>query len=98
MQFSPGISAAVTMMNWDQSMEGSNVIEVIRPRAMVERTVAPNHMSGSVMSSTYWARPVTLARPSLRIGDVPTMGLGSVITVRRFRVSGKDKTISGGWE
>ena len=98
MVFSPGMSAAVTMVNWDQSMAGSKVMEVMRPRAMVERTVAPYHMPGSVMSSTYWARPVTLARPSLRMGDVPTMGPGSGIGVRRFRVSDEDRTISGGWE
>src|ERR1035441_8144234 len=77
MVFSPGISAAVTMVNWDQSTERSKVMEAMRPRAMVERTVAPYHMPGRVMSSTYRARPVTLARPSLRMGDAPTMGPGS---------------------
>src|ERR1700678_3389230 len=76
MVFSPGMSVAVTMVNSDQSMVGSNVMEVMGPRAMVERTVAPYHMPGRVMSSTYWARPRTLARPSLRMGDVPTMGAG----------------------
>src|SRR5450631_3812737 len=30
-------------------------------------------MPGSVMSSTYWARPVTLSSPSLRGTDTPTM-------------------------
>ena len=62
--------------------ERSKVMEAMRPRAMVERTVAPYHMPGRVMSSTYWARPVTLARPSLRMGDVPRMGPGSGIGVR----------------
>src|ERR1039458_6754630 len=98
MVFLPGMSAAVTMVNWDQSMAGEKVMEVMRPRAMVERTVAPYHMPGRVMSSTYWARPVTLARPSLRIGDVPIMRVGSGIVAERFRVSGKDKTIGDGWE
>src|SRR5580704_15993255 len=81
MVFSPGMSAAVTMVNWDQSIAGSKVMEVMRPRAMVERTVAPYHMPGRVMSSTYWARPVTLARPSLRMGDVPMMGPTSGMAV-----------------
>src|ERR1017187_2754497 len=98
MQFSPGMSAAVTMVNWDQSTAGEKVMEVMRPRAMVERTVAPYHMPGRVMSSTYWARPVTLARPSLRMGEVPTMGPGSGIGVMRFRVSDEDRTKWGGWE
>src|SRR5580658_9629916 len=92
MVFSPGMSAAVTMVNWDQSIAGSNVIEVMRPRAIVERTVAPYHMPGRVMSSTYLALPVTLARPSLRMGDVPMMGPTSGIAVRRFRVSDEDRT------
>ena len=98
MVFSPGMSAAVTMVNWDQSMRGRKVMEVMRPRAMVERTVAPYHMPGRVMSSTYWARPVTLARPSLRMGDVPTMGPGSGIGVRRSRVSNKDRAKRRAWE
>jgi hypothetical protein len=41
---------------------------------------------------------VTLARPSLRMGDVPRMGPGSGMVFGRFRVSGKDKTIGSGWE
>ncbi len=45
----------------------------MRPRGMELRTVAPNHMPGRVMSSTYWARPRTLAVPSLRMGELPTI-------------------------
>ena len=58
---------------------GAKVMEGMRPRAMVERTVAPCHMPGRVMSSTYWARPRTLAGPSLRMGELPTVlrGLSS---------------------
>src|ERR1700744_3780419 len=67
--FSPGMSAAVTMVNSFQEMVGSKVIEVMRPRGMVLRTVAPYHMPGRVMSSTYWAQPRTFALPSLRGGD-----------------------------
>src|SRR5438105_4889331 len=79
MQFWPGISAAVRITNSDQSIAGSNVMDLIRPRAIVDRTVAPYHIPGSEISSTYWARPVTLARPSLRIGEVPRIGTGSGI-------------------
>src|SRR4051812_34077197 len=74
MKFSPGMSSAVTMVKRDQSMAGSKRMDLMRPRGMVERTVAPYHMPGRVMSSTYWARPVTLARPSLRGGEVPRSG------------------------
>src|SRR5215469_11030731 len=73
MVFSPGMSAAETMVNSCQAMEGSKVMEVMRPRGMVLRTVAPNHMSGRLMSSTYWVRPRTLAAPSLRGGEWPTI-------------------------
>src|SRR5260370_6987868 len=89
MAFSPGMSAAETMVNSCQGMEGSKLIDVMRPRGMVLRTVAPNHMPGRVMSSTYWARPRTLAAPSLRRGDCPTicgwvaMGIGSRIERKR---------------
>src|SRR5258708_6860470 len=83
-QFSPGMSAAETMVNCDQSMAGSNAMDAMRPRAMVERTVAPYHMPGRVMSSTYCARPVTFARPSLRMGEEPTMGPRSGMGIRRF--------------
>src|SRR5258705_7118737 len=90
MVFSPGMSAAETMVNSCQGMDGSKLIEVMRPRGIVLRTVAPNHMPGRVMSSTYWARPRTLAAPSLRGGDWPTiwgvlaMGLGSRIERKRL--------------
>jgi len=40
---------------------------------MVLRTVAPNHMWGREMSSMYWARPSTFARPSFRGGEWPTI-------------------------
>src|ERR1035441_1216858 len=98
MVFLPGMSAAVTMVNWDQSMAGEKAMEVMRPRAMVERTVAPCHMPGRLMSSTYRARPVTLARPSLRMGDAPTMGPRSGIGVRRFRISNEDRGKRRAWE
>ena len=72
--FSPGMSAAVTMVNSCQGMAGSKSMERMRPRAMVLRTVAPNHMPGRVMSSTYWALPRTLAGPSLRMGGCLRFG------------------------
>src|ERR1700754_1879064 len=81
MVFSPGMSAAETMVNSCQGTDGSKVMDEIRPRGIVLRTVAPNHMPGSVMSSTYWARPMTLATPSLRGGDVPTIWVGLVMWV-----------------
>src|SRR6201747_2822915 len=65
MQFSPGMSAAGTMGYSFQGVAGA--------RGMVLRTVAPNHMPGRLMSSTYWARPRTLSRPSLRMGELPTI-------------------------
>ena len=74
MKFSPGISFAVTMVNFDQSIAGANRMDRMRPRGMEERTVAPYHIPGRVISSTYSARPVTLARPSLRMGEVPMSG------------------------
>src|SRR5271168_4216047 len=73
MVFSPGMSAAVTMVNSCQGMEGSKAMEEMRPRGMVLRTVAPNHMLGREISSIYWARPKTLAAPSLRGGEWPTI-------------------------
>src|SRR5580698_7097994 len=73
MVFSPGMSAAETMVYSCQGMAGSSLMEEMRPRGMVLRTVAPYHMPGRVMSSTYWARPRTLAAPSLRMGELPTI-------------------------
>src|SRR5580704_10651267 len=73
MVFSPGMSAAETMEYSCQGMAGSKEMEVMRPRGMELRTVAPNHMLGRVMSSTYRARPRTLSLPSLRIGELPTI-------------------------
>ncbi len=61
MVFSPGMSAAVTMVNSCQGMEGSKAMEEMRPQGMVLRTVAPNHILGRLISSTYCARPRTLA-------------------------------------
>src|ERR1700734_2430451 len=43
----------------------------IRPRATELRTVAPKIMPGNFKSSTYFARPVTFSRPSLRGTDFP---------------------------
>jgi hypothetical protein len=93
MVFSPGMSEAWTMAYCDQSISGENVIERMRPRAMVERTVAPCHMPGSEMSSMYCAAPSTLARPSLRRGDAPRMeGIGGMSALRVFE---EDRT--NGW-
>lgn len=97
MVFSPGMSEARTMAYSDQLMVGENAMERMRPRAMVERTVAPCHMSGRVMSSMYCAAPSTLARPSLRGGEVPRMDLVSDIRLMPagFGVSEKDSTKEG---
>src|SRR5580692_8779739 len=43
----------------------------IRPRATGLRTVTPKIMPGNFRSSTYFARPVTFSRPSLRGTDFP---------------------------
>src|ERR1700733_16039549 len=73
MVFSPGMSAAETMVYSCQGMAGWKEMEVMRPRGMELRTVAPNHMLGRVMSSMYRARPRTLSLPSLRMGELPTI-------------------------
>src|SRR5260370_42602080 len=72
--FFTGISLDDTTMNSCQAIPGPNVMFLIRPRGIWLRTVAPKSMSGRGMSSTYWDRPVTLSRPSLRGTDLPTMG------------------------
>src|SRR6266481_2705953 len=43
----------------------------MRPRAILLRTVTPWIIPGKARSSTYWARPVTLSRPSFRITECP---------------------------
>jgi len=52
MQFLPGMSAAVTIVNSFQFMLEANVMVFILPRGMRLRTVAPWSMLGRVMSST----------------------------------------------
>src|ERR1700751_4361168 len=73
MQFLPGMSLAVAITNSSQAIPGPKVIFLILPRGTRLRTVAPNNMSGSDISSIYCARPVTLSRPSLRGTELPTM-------------------------
>jgi metabolite-proton symporter len=94
MVFSPGMSEARTMVYSDQLISGAKVMERIVPRAMVERMVAPCHMAGKVRSSMYSAAPRTLARPSLRSGEVPRIDLVSDIgqTPAGFGVSDEDST------
>src|SRR5437660_2708989 len=58
-------------------------IERISPRGIVERIVAPWSMSGKVRSSTYFAAPVTLARPSLRGTFLPIAAMGEPARILR---------------
>src|ERR1700677_4393524 len=102
MVFSPGMSWARTMAYSDQGMWGANAILRMRPRAMVERMVQPCHMLGRVRSSMYWAAPRTLARPSLRGGEVPMMGASTMgvrwgidLVCAGFGVSDEDSTSGG---
>src|SRR5688500_10532919 len=65
---SPGMSAAVTTMTFDQSKAGSSSSASKVACASVERIVAPYHAPGMTMSSVYRAVPVSLAGPSRRNG------------------------------
>src|SRR5215472_9355714 len=73
MQFFPGMSFAETITNSFQGMPAPKLIFLISPRGIRLRTVAPKSIPGSVRSSMYRARPVTLSQPSLRGTDAPTM-------------------------
>src|SRR4029077_12929036 len=61
----------------------------IRPRAAGLRTVTLWSIPGNLRSSTYFARPVTFSRPSLRGTDFPmtrvAIELASVLGFIRFR-------------
>jgi hypothetical protein len=85
MQFFPGMSFADTSTNSSHAIPGPKLISLIFPRAMLLRTVAPYSMLGTLISSMYRARPLTLSRPSLRGVGVPTMG--SVFKLGPFLLS-----------
>src|SRR5882757_7004871 len=70
----------------------------IRPRATGLRTVAPKIMPGNFMSSTYFARPVTFSRPSLRGTDFPITrvaikpsSIGGLIRLRHPKMEGFER-------
>src|SRR5215469_1771877 len=84
------MSLAETITNSSQLISGPNLIFLILPRGMELRTVAPKIIPGSVMSSMYSARPVTLSTPSFLGTAVPMMG-SVVIRI----VAGREKSALG---
>src|SRR2546430_1353295 len=76
---SPGMSSAVTTTTRLQSKAGSRVIERRRPLGTVDRTVFPYQAPGIARSSVYRAAPVTLAAPSRRGTDRPTLELNTMV-------------------
>src|SRR5215207_9327156 len=66
--FSPGVSAALTTMTFDQSKAGSRSSASKVACASLERIVAPYQAPGTTMSSVYRAVPVSFAGPSRRNG------------------------------
>src|SRR5262245_64538447 len=72
----------------------------MRPRGVVGRTVRPQSILGSEMSSMYFAAPVTLAEPSLRGTFRPTdrkrFGMATSVGPDASRSSGPDRRLFRG--
>src|SRR5262245_46966379 len=79
MRLTPGTSAAVTIVKPSQEMADPKSMLLMRPRGAGLRTVAPKSIPGRTKSSTYFARPVTFARPSRRGTERPMNGITPIL-------------------